>query len=406
MGGGIAGASAGYFLADHGRVTLVEAEEMLGFHSTGRSAALFSEYYGITAVRALTAASRSFLVQPPPGFSDHPLLTPRGTVMLATPGSEHQFGTELAAGQQAPEPAREITPAQAAALCPVLRPAAFTRVMLKPATMDIDVAALHQGFLRGLRARGGRILTRARVIRLDHRRGCWHARTGAADITAPVLVNAAGAWADQLAALAGLTPAGLVPRRRTAFLTGADAGLPAPGWPMVADVAETFYFKPESGALLVSPADTEVTAPGHARPDDLEIARAADRVQHVTTLRLRRIRRAWAGLRSAPADGLPVAGADPAADGFVWSAGLGGTGIQTAPAIGLLTAQAAAAALGTKGPDLARLGPSASGLDRSEPIHPAPNRAASPDPPALPRLAGPAGPTRTVAALISPARFR
>jgi D-arginine dehydrogenase len=214
--------------------------------------------------------------------------------------------------------------------------------MLKPAAMDIDVDALHQGFLRGLRARGGRVLARAGVRGLRWRGGRWHADTPAGEFCAPVVVNAAGAWADEVAALAGVPPVGLTPRRRTAILVDPPTGVATAGWPMVTDVTDTFYLRPESGALLVSPADATPVPPGDARPDDLDVAVAAERVQAFTTLRVRRIRHAWAGLRSFVADGEPVTGPDPAAAGFCWQAALGGYGIQTAPAAGRLAAALAA----------------------------------------------------------------
>jgi D-arginine dehydrogenase len=362
VGGGIAGAGVGYFLASAGTVTLLEAESVPGFHSTGRSAALFSEYYGNAAVRALTAASRSFLERPPDGFADHPILAPRGTVTLCQPGTENLFDTALASGSNAPVPAREIAPGEVHRRCPIVRPGAFSRAMLKPVTMDIDVAALHQGFLRGLRAGGGRVVTRARVRKLTRRAGRWHLASDAGDFAAPVVVDAAGAWADELAVLGGVRPVGLAPRRRTAFLVDLPDGLHGAGWPMVNDVAETFYVKPESGGLLISPADSAPVPPGDPRPDDLDIALAAQRVEQVMTLALRHVRHAWAGLRSATSDDTPVVGEAPGAPGFIWLAGLSGYGIQTAPRLCRVAAALAVAALRHQPPaglcaELAELAP-------------------------------------------------
>lgn len=344
IGGGVAGASAGYFLAGSGRVTLLEMESAPGYHSTGRSAALFTEYYGGRTVRALTAASRSFFTDPPAGFADGPLVTPRGVLALGPKDAEDVFEEVLARGLTAPTPVREIGPDEVRRLCPVVRDGWYGRAMLKPAAMDIDVDLLHQGFLRGMRARGGAVVTSAKVRRLERRAGRWHATTDAGEFAAPVVVNAAGAWADEVAALAGVAGAGLTPLRRTAFIADPPEGLDVAGWPMVADVTETFYLKPESGRLLVSPADRTPVAPCDARPDDLDVALAIERVQEATTLVIRSVKHAWAGLRTAAPDDTPVIGAAPDAEGFVWLAGLSGYGVQSSPATGRL---AAAAATGT-----------------------------------------------------------
>ncbi|MCA2220698.1 NAD(P)/FAD-dependent oxidoreductase [Nonomuraea aurantiaca] len=340
VGGGVAGASAGYFLAESGTVTLLEMEHAPGYHATGRSAALFSEYFGNPAVRALTTASRPFLTAPPPGFADGPLLTPRGVLTLCPVGAEKRFAEMLADGLEAPTPVREIDHDEAHRLCPIVRSGWYSRAMLKPGAMDIDVAALHQGFLGGIRTRGGQVITSARVRSLSRRDGLWRAETDAGEFTAPIVVNAAGAWADEVAGLAGVRPIGLRPLRRTAFLTDLPQS-GAGGWPMVTDVADTFYFKPESGRLLVSPADATPMPPGDARPDDLDIAIGVERLQRATTLVIRSVRHAWAGLRSAVADDTPVVGEAPDAPGFVWLAALGGYGVQTAPAVGRIAAAAA-----------------------------------------------------------------
>jgi D-arginine dehydrogenase len=343
VGGGIAGASAGYFLAASGTVTLLEREAVPGYHATGRSAALFSEYYGNGVVRALTAASRPFYTAPPPGFTA-PLLSPRGVLALCPHGAEARFDRVLAAGLTAPVPACELGPGEAQRHCPVVRPEWFSRAMLKPAAMDIDVDAVHQGFLRGIRARGGQVVRSAGVRALSRSAGEWRAVTGAGEFSAPCLVNAAGAWADEIAGLAGVPGTGLTPLRRSACIVAVPAAAGASRWPMVADVTETFYVKPESGRLLLSPADATPVPPGDARPEDIDIAAAIDRVRAATTLEIRHVQRAWAGLRSAVPDDTPVIGPAPQVPGFVWLAALGGYGIQTAPAAGEL---AAALATGT-----------------------------------------------------------
>jgi D-arginine dehydrogenase len=360
IGGGIAGASAGYFLSASGRVTLLEAEAVPGSHSTSRSAALFSEYYGNSVVRALTAASRPFYFAPPPGFTT-PLVTPRGVLALCPHGAEERFAEVLATGLTATVPVRELGPGEARRHCPVVRPEWFSRAMVKPGAMDIDVDAVHQGFLRGIRARGGQILHPARLCSLSRRGGKWHAVTGGGEFSARCVINASGAWADEVAAMAGVRPAGLVPLRRTAFTVAPPAGARTEGWPMVTDVTETFYFKPDSGRLLISPADATPVPPGDARPDDADVAAAIDRVQAATELVVRHVQRAWAGLRTAAGDDTPVIGEAPGAPGFFWLAGLSGYGIQTAPAAGQLAAALVTGSEpqipGVAGPELAALAP-------------------------------------------------
>jgi D-arginine dehydrogenase len=339
VGGGIAGASAGYFLAAFGSVTVLEMEAAPGYHSTGRSAALFSEYYGNSVVRALTAASRGFYLAPPPGFTQ-PLLTPRGVLALCPHGAEERFAQVLATGLTAPVPVRELTADEARRYCPAVRPEWFSRAMLKPAAMDIDVDALHQGFLRGIRARDGYVLRSAKVRSLSRcgPGGGWRADTDAGEFRAQCVVNAGGAWADEIAGLAGVRQIGLTPLRRTAAIVAPPAAADVGRWPMITDVTETFYVKPESGQLLISPCDATPVAPCDARPDDLDVAVAIDRVTAATTLVTRHVRRAWAGLRSAVRDDTPVIGEAPDAAGFFWLAGLSGYGVQTAPAAGRLAA--------------------------------------------------------------------
>lgn len=336
VGGGIAGASVGYFLSDFGCVTVLEMEAMPGYHSTGRSAALFSEYYGNSVVRALTAASREFYLAPPSGFT-RPLLTPRGVLALCPHGAEEIFAAALATGLTAPTPAREVSADEAREYCPAVRPQWFSRAMVRPGAMDIDVDALHQGFLRGIRSHGGRVVRSAKVRSLTRYDG-WHADTDVGEFAAGRVVNAGGAWADEIAGLAGVHTIGLTPRRRTAMIVASPTGANVTQWPMVNDVTETFYIKPESGQLLISPYDATPVPPGDARPDDLDVATAIDRVQAATDLVIKHVRRAWAGLRSAVRDDTPVVGEAPDAAGFFWLAGLSGYGIQTAPAVGRLAA--------------------------------------------------------------------
>ncbi|HTZ77480.1 MAG TPA: FAD-binding oxidoreductase [Stellaceae bacterium] len=338
IGGGIAGAAAAYFLAERGHVTVLEREDAPGYHTTGRSAALFNENYGPTAVRLLTRASGAFYRDPPPGFGEAPLLQPRGSMIVAPPGMEAKLQQALAEMQQTVATIHAIDPKEALALCPMLRPEAVGAAIYEPTATDMDVHAIHQGFLRGLRARGGTLVTRAEVRSLARRDGVWTAATSAGDFAAPVVVNAAGAWADEMGKLAGARPIGLEPKRRTAFLIDPPAGLDARHWPMVDDFREVVYFKPESGRILVSPMDETPSAPMDAQPEEIDIAEAVEHLQAIAAVEVTRIQRKWAGLRSFVRDRVPVAGPVPEAPGFHWLAGQGGYGIMTSPAMGRIAA--------------------------------------------------------------------
>ncbi|MGA8260528.1 MAG: FAD-binding oxidoreductase [Arenicellales bacterium] len=333
VGAGMAGASVGYELALHGRVVLVEREEMPGYHSTGRSAAQFLESYGNESVRRLTHASRAFFEDPPEGFADHPLLTPRGALFVGREEQRERLDETLAEVQALVGTARELPRNTALELVPVLREDYVAAAFYEPDSMDMDVAAIHHGYLKGLRRRGGRIATRAEVRRLSRVGDAWEVETAAGRFSAPIVVNAAGAWCDEIARLAGVPPIGLTPRRRTAITFDAPPGVDAARWPLVIDVDETFYFKPEAGRILASPADETPTPPGDARPEELDVAIIVDRLQRVTTLSVPRIAHKWAGLRTFSADNTPVAGMAQAAPGFFWLAGQGGYGIATAPAL-------------------------------------------------------------------------
>ena len=362
LGGGMAGAAAGYFLAERGRVLILEREAVAGYHSTGRSAALYTETYGNDAIRALTVASGRFFRAPPPGFAEGPLLRPRGVLMVAPAEDAARFEAALAAGRRFAPGLAVLGVAEARALCPVLREDWLAHAFLEPEAMDLDVHAIHQGFLRGLRARGGRLLMQAAPRAIARRDGLWQVETAAGSFAAPVLVDAAGAWADEVAAAAGVAPVGLQPLRRTVLIVAAPAGAAVDRWPMVVDVAESFYVKPETGKLLLSPADETPLPPQDVQPDDLDVALAVARVTAATRLEIRRIERKWAGLRTFAPDRTLVLGPDASAPGFVWMAGQGGYGIQTAPAAGaalgaLATGEALPAELAALGLSAAQLLP-------------------------------------------------
>lgn len=340
IGAGIAGASLGYFLAPHARVLLVEREPHPGMHATGRSAALFSETYGSAQVRALTRASRAFLERPPEGFAAQPLLRPRGALVF---GDAAQLGRV----REAYETMRPHTPGlelwdgtQLRDAVPVLRPQAAQLGFYEAGAADIDVDALHQGFLRGLRARGGGVLLDAEVVGIAPARDGWElALAGDRMLRAPLLVDAAGAWADRVAALAGVAPLGIEPRRRSAFLFEPPPGVDTAHWPFVCEVEERFYFKPDAGLLLGSPANADPMPPHDVQPEMLDIALAIDRIEQATTMSIRRPLRSWAGLRSFVADGDLVGGFAPDAAHFFWLAAQGGYGIQTCAAMGEACAQ-------------------------------------------------------------------
>jgi D-arginine dehydrogenase len=334
IGAGIAGASVGYWLAPHGRVTLLERESQPGYHSTGRSAALFMESYGTPQVRALTLASRAFFDHPPAGFSDHPLLSPRGALMVAAPGQEAQLQAHWEMLHAMAPNARLLDAAQACALIPVLRPEMVIGAVLEPDAADRDVHAIHQGYLRGLRRAGGSVVGDAPATAMRRAQGMWNVEAGGQAYAAPVLIDAAGAWVDDVARLAGVRPLGLQPRRRSAFIFAPPPDMATSGWPMAIGAGEDWYFKPDAGMLLGSPANADPVDPQDVQPEELDIALGIHRIEEMTTLAIRRPTRTWAGLRSFVADGDLVGGFDPEAQGFFWLAAQGGYGIQTSAAMG------------------------------------------------------------------------
>lgn len=367
VGGGIAGVSAGYFLAPHSRVLLLERESALAYHTTGRSAAIYTQAYGNAAVRALTVAGHDFFTAPPEGFSDHALLGPRGALFIGREDQCAALDRAEEEGRQFVASVRRMDAAEARAILPVLRPEYVAGAVLEPDAMDIDVHALHQGFVRGIRDHDGTIRTDAEVLAVERGGAGWSVETLGGTWTAPVVINAAGAWCDALAAMAGIDPVGLVPKRRTAVVFDPPSGVDVDAWPLTIDVDEDFYFKPEAGKVMGSPADETPMPPCDVQPEELDIAIAIDRIQTATTMQVDRVSHQWAGLRSFVADKTPVAGFDPAVPGFFWLAGQGGYGIQTAPALGRLTADLVRekdlpAEIGDFGLSAADLSPARAGL--------------------------------------------
>ncbi len=334
IGAGIAGASLAWQLAGDRSVLLLEAEEFPGYHTTGRSAALFSETYGNAVIRGLTSGSRAFYEAPPAGFVDAPLLGPRGCLHIARADQVARLDAQM---REIPK-IHPISSEEARRRVPALYPESTVLAGWDPTEMDIDVHALHQGYLRGARAQGAQLATGARIDAIERRDGAWQLMAGAQRFAASILVIAAGAWADAVGTLAGAAPIGLVPKRRTAVLIDPPAQYDVTGWPMVFGAGEDFYFKPDAGRLMLSPADQTPSPPCDVQPEELDIALCIDRVQRAADLPVRRVVRSWAGLRSFAADHSPVVGFDPQVEALFWLAGQGGYGIQTAPGMSQLAA--------------------------------------------------------------------
>jgi D-arginine dehydrogenase len=299
----------------------------------------------------LTAGSLDFF-RNPPDLVEHPLIAPRGAMWVARPEQMAHLRSTYEQSRAFSSEVAWLEPAEAAAKVKVLRPNYLGGAVWEPEPVDIDVASVHQAFVRGLRALNGQIRTKAPVTALHRANGQWEVQAGDSNLPADIVVNAAGAWADAVADLAGARRVGLRPLRRTAFMV--PGSLDYADWPLVCDIDNEFYFRPDRTQLLCSLADETLTDPGDARPEELDIALAIDRINTATTLAIRTVRSSWAGLRSFVDDRAMVIGFDPRVTGFFWLAGQGGTGIQTAPAAGRLTA----ALIGTGEPpaDLIELG--------------------------------------------------
>lgn len=364
LGAGMAGASLAYRLAGQRRVVLLERESQPGYHSTGRSAAMFMESYGPPMVRALTRASRAFYEHPPAGFTDHPLLGERGALYVAAPGQEALLASTRAELEATGCRITRLDARQTLARAPCLRPERVAGALYDADSQDIDVSALHQGFLRGARAAGAELRTQAEVRGARRAGDAWEITLGDGEtLRATTVVNAAGAWADAVGALFGAGPIGLEPRRRSAFTFRAPEGVDVARWPAVVGIDESWYFKPDAGQLLGSPANADPTAPHDVLPEDLDIALGIHQIETATTLQIRRPTATWAGLRSFVADGEMVIGADDACPGFFWLAGQGGYGIQSAAgaselAAALVLRQPLPATLRAQGVDPAALAPS------------------------------------------------
>lgn len=336
VGAGLLGASAAFHLSKHYTTALVEQEAAPGYHSSGRSAAVLLPPYGGPLARALTAASREFLANPPAGFCEAALITPRGALVIAATGQEDRLDHWSRAPDASTDAVKTLTPLQAAERVPILRTERIAGAVLLPDVADLDAAALLQGYIKSFRATTGELFVNAKVTSISRTAGVWVLETTQAGVLrARVLVNAAGAWADSIAELAGVACKGLTPTRRTMAVIKVPDAMDVRSWPLVVDAAETFYFKPDAGRLVLSPADRTEVPPQDILPDDVDVAVAIDRFEAATTLQVRRIEHQWAGLRTFTCDEDPVIGFDPDVPDFLWVAGFGGFGVQACLAAGL-----------------------------------------------------------------------
>jgi D-arginine dehydrogenase len=332
IGGGIAGMSLAGRLAGRADVVLLEREELLAMHTTGRSAAVFTETYGNAAVRALTSEARAFFANPPTGFADHPLLTPRATLFVARADRIAELNAWL---DENPRVSRAVPLEEAYDRMPILRRDLFAAAAEEPGAADIDVHGLFEGFRRMAVHGGTEIVTAAEVLGIARAGASWTVETTQGTYASRAVVNAAGAWAGRIGTMASLGDRGLMPLRRTAITIEPPDGVDVSNWLFVNDISEEFYFKPEAGLVLASPTDETPSEPCDAQPEEIDVATIAWRIEEVTTMKVNRIRRKWAGLRTFTPDRTPLFEFDAAAPGFFWLAGQGGYGIQTAPSISL-----------------------------------------------------------------------
>jgi len=332
IGGGMAGISAAAALATHGSVAVLETENHIAYHSTGRSAATYIRNYGNSTLRILNNLAFPYLNGDAIGES---VLQPRGELLLVTPQDESGF-TEFMKSAQSVE---ALTAQQASDIVPCIRTEKISAAVYEPDARDIDVDRLLQGYVKQLKKNQGEIFTDTKVSTLTKDGFDWQATTNNGNFRCRSLINAAGAWADQMGMLAGLPPIGMQPLRRSVQLfETTNKAVAMDDWPLFGNFSETWYAKPQSGQLMISPADEDPVDPQDAWPDDEVLAAGVDRFEQMVELELRRPTHSWAGLRSFTADRTPVVGEDPLADGFFWLAAQGGYGIQTAPATASLLA--------------------------------------------------------------------
>lgn len=359
IGAGLIGASAACSLSECCETVLIEQEAQPGYHSSGRSAAVLIPSYGGPITRALTAASIGALSHPPSSFSQHPLTSPRGAIFLAT---ENQLSLLDRWNPTGMSSAQNLSAAEAVKYVPILKPERIAAALLLPDVQDIDAAALLQSYLKAFKTCGGTLLLNSTVEAIRYVDGMWYIQTTSGAVHSKIVLNAAGAWADNIADLAGVERRGLTPMRRTMAVISAPSGLDVRHWPLVGDAAETFYFKPEGARLVVSPADHSPIVAQDVQPDELDVAIAVDRLEAATNLKVRRVEHQWAGLRTRTPDDEPIIGFDLTAPAFVWAAGFAGFGVQTSPAAGrccaaLICDKSLPSELSKHGVDLKQLSP-------------------------------------------------
>lgn len=343
FGGGIAGISIAYELSESSRVLVLEQEEAFGYHTTGRSAAIYSELLLDPTLLLLAKESKKFLQKPPEFFSQSPLINTCGCILTGT--SRDQDAVELAWKEvcnfgvdafmvNADEIARHV---------PIIRNEAdaVSCGLFEPNASRIDVDCLIQGYIRGIRSKGSELAVKTRAQNLVRSEGLWVITSDGETFKAPTIINAAGAWADDVAKLAGVTPIGLAPKRRTMITFDAPEHQDISAWPAVGDIGGSYYYMPEAGQLMGSAVNEITSPPCDAQPEEIEIATAVYNIEQHTTLDIQRVNHSWAGLRTFSLDRLPVVGHDPTQEGFFWFAGQGGYGIETGPALARLGARIA-----------------------------------------------------------------
>ncbi|MES2120726.1 MAG: FAD-dependent oxidoreductase [Pseudomonadota bacterium] len=337
IGGGIAGLSAAAELSAHAQVTVLEAEPQIGFHASGRSATMLHYALGDRLVRALTLASRPFFDDPPGAFREVPIGR-RMPVLVFARDDELEALDKLDAELSLFVPLERLDAEGVHDLCPLLKDDARHGIADRDG-IRLDPHALLQGNLRALRGRGGTLLTGQRIASISRGDGAWEVMSEAGEaFSAPIVVNAAGAWADAVARVAGVRPLGLEPKRRTIITFDAPPGTALDGLPFAKTVGDELYFAPESGRLFASPMDEVPSDPCDAQPGELEMALAAFRMEERTVVKVERIHSRWAGLRTFTPDRHPAVGFAAEADGFFWLAGQGGFGLQTSPAMAAIAA--------------------------------------------------------------------
>ena len=336
IGAGISGSAAAYELCSLGSVAIIEAETGPDYHSTGRSAALYTRNFGGSVVRKINSASYAFFQNPPSGFCDIPLLTPRGLLTVGRP--EDTAKLALIHEQSTPDaPIEMLTSAQTCERAPILRPEFIDAATFEAGVSDIEVSSLHQAYLRAVKAKKCTPIYSMRINAIERKNGAWHVSANGQTMIGKTLINAAGAWADQIAIMAKAAPTGLVAKRRTAIIVDAPQGVEPQQLPAIDFADSESYIKPEAGKLMASPGDETPVEPQDVQPEEWDIAVIADWLQQRTIIEIQRIEHSWAGLRTFARDDAPIVGFDPNIEDFFWLAGQGGYGIMMSPTLGRVT---------------------------------------------------------------------